>query len=124
MAANGDHQVIQFRPRAEARDAGEHVNARGWPQSGSTPGPQASVTQLARQAEPDDLRLYERNPEEPDDYRHRMIANVAAGVFAIALTAIGVWLATTISDLRKSQDCVLYGLRNCGSITDAIQRRN
>ena len=30
---------------------------------------------------------------EPDDYRHRMLANLAAFAFTVALTAIGIWLA-------------------------------
>lgn len=120
MAGNGEHQVIPFRPRA-TREPGERPPVRGWDRSGQ--GQSAQVTQLAHHNEPDDLSQYERSPEEPDEYRHRMIANVAAGLFAIALTSIGLWLAITITDLRKKQDCVLYGLRNCGSITDAVNRR-
>ena len=51
-----------------------------------------------------------------DDYRHRMLINAA--VFAVAglLIAGGIWLAITIADLRKTQDCVLAGRRNCAAI--------
>jgi hypothetical protein len=69
----------------------------------------------ARQ-QPADLARYERAPEEPDDFRHRMLANLAAFAFTVALTAIGIWLAMSIADLRKTQDCVLMGRRDCARI--------
>ena len=55
--------------------------------------------------------------DEPDDFRHRMLANVAALAFTVALTAIGIWLAVSIADLRKTQDCVLMGRRDCARIS-------
>ena len=57
--------------------------------------------------------------DEPDDFRHRMLANVAAFAFTVALTAIGIWLAMSIADLRRTQDCVLMGRRDCVRISDA-----
>ena len=42
-----------------------------------------------------------------------MLANVAAFAFTVALTAVGIWLAMSIADLRKTQDCVLMGRRDC-----------
>jgi hypothetical protein len=104
MAANGDHQVIKFRPRGLP-----HPADRGWEH-------RQSAAQRAHPPEPDPLSQYETETEEPEDYRHRMIANAAAAIFAITLTAIGIWLAFTISDLRKTQDCVLVGRSNCASI--------
>ena len=65
----------------------------------------------------DDLSRYERPRDEPDDFRHRMLANVAALAFTVALTAIGIWLAVSIADLRKTQDCVLMGRRDCARIS-------
>ena len=64
-----------------------------------------------------DLSRYERPRDEPDDFRHRMLANVAALAFTVALTAIGIWLAMSIADLRKTQDCVLMGRRDCARIS-------
>ena len=64
-----------------------------------------------------DLSRYERSRDEPDDFRHRMLANVAALSFTVALTAIGIWLAISIADLRKTQDCVLMGRRDCARIS-------
>jgi len=60
----------------------------------------------------DDLAKYERG-ENPDDYRHRMVVNVVAFVFVIALIAAGLWLADTMAAMRKNQDCVLSGRRGC-----------
>lgn len=51
---------------------------------------------------------------EADDYRRRMIANAAGFAVAVALTASGIWLAVTLAELRKAQDCVLVGRRDCG----------
>lgn len=65
-----------------------------------------------------DLSRYERPSEEPDDFRHRMLANIAALAFTIALTAIGIWLAMSIADLRRTQDCVLMGRRDCARISE------
>lgn len=42
-----------------------------------------------------------------------MLANLAAFIFAALLTAIGIWLATTMADLRKGQDCSLLGRHDC-----------
>ena len=60
---------------------------------------------------------FERDREEPDEFRHRTLANLAALAFTVALTAIGIWLAMSIADLRKTQDCVLMGRRDCAHIS-------
>jgi hypothetical protein len=54
--------------------------------------------------------------DEPDNYRQRMINNGLALAFCIALVVIGVWLATSIAQMRKNQDCVLSGRRNCANV--------
>jgi hypothetical protein len=46
-----------------------------------------------------------------------MLANIAAFAFTVALTAIGIWLAMSIADLRKTQDCLMMGRRDCARIT-------
>jgi hypothetical protein len=55
--------------------------------------------------------------EEPDNYRQRMINNGLALAFCVLLVAIGIWLATAIAELRRNQDCVLSGRRNCANLT-------
>ena len=52
-----------------------------------------------------------------------MLANIAALAFTVALTAIGIWLAVSIADLRKTQDCVLMGRRDCARISATPQRQ-
>ena len=54
--------------------------------------------------------------EEPDNYRQRMINNGLAFAFCLLLVAIGVWLATSIAEMRRNQDCVLSGRRNCANV--------
>ena len=63
----------------------------------------------------DDLAKYARG-SEPDDYRHRMIVNAAAFAFVAALIGAGLWLATSLAELRRNQDCALSGRRNCAPI--------
>jgi hypothetical protein len=104
IASEEEHRVLKFRPRTSFQPPGR----RG--ELGKPAQP--------KQAQPeDDLARYERDRDEPDDFRQRMLANVAAFAFTIALTAIGIWLAMSIADLRKTQDCVLMGRRDCAHIS-------
>ncbi|MGO9361707.1 MAG: hypothetical protein ACLP1D_29180 [Xanthobacteraceae bacterium] len=45
-----------------------------------------------------------------------MIVNFAALFFVLFLTGAGVWLATTIRDLRRTQSCLLVGRRDCARL--------
>jgi hypothetical protein len=63
----------------------------------------------------EDLAKYERG-DDADDYRHRMLINAAALVFVAGLIFAGLWLAESMAELRKNQDCVLSGRRNCSPI--------
>ena len=101
IASEQEHRVLQFRPRTPAPVPGRHGS------------PDERHRQDDFPPEPNDLSRYERSREEPDDFRHRMLANIAAFAFTVALTAIGIWLAMSIADLRKTQDCVLMGRRDC-----------
>ena len=105
IASEEEHRVLQFRQRALAHPPGQRseLGRRAQPQDD--------------QPEPNDLSRYERPRDEPDDFRHRMLANLAAIAFTVALTAIGIWLAMSIADLRKTQDCVLMGRRDCAIIS-------
>ena len=105
IAAEEEHRVLQFRPRNPGL-------APDWRRA-----PNAQARQEDIQQEPNDLSRYERPREEPDDFRHRMLANIAAFAFTVALTAIGIWLAMSIADLRRTQDCVLMGRRDCVRIS-------
>ena len=107
---NDEHIVLKFRPRTSAHPPGHRDGGPG--QHRNEPGDQANSGPAAN-----DLSRYERPRDEPDDFRHRMLANVAALAFTVALTAIGIWLAMSIADLRKTQDCVLMGRRDCARIS-------
>jgi hypothetical protein len=65
----------------------------------------------------EDIGKYERDRGgDGGDYRHRMYMNVI-GFFACALlVAAGVWIANAIAELRKNQDCVLSGRRDCAHL--------
>jgi hypothetical protein len=63
----------------------------------------------------EDVGKYARS-DEPDNYRQRMINNGLALAFCLVLITIGVWLANTIAEMRRNQDCVLSGRRNCAQL--------
>ena len=97
-----DHRVVPFRPRGD-----------GWR------GPQH--TPFASPVE--GLAKYEGGAEQDDNYRHRMMVNLAALAFTVALAIAGIWLAIQIADMRKNQDCLLSGRRNCAPIdVKALER--
>ena len=104
---NDEHVVLKFRPRTSDHPPGHRDSGPG-----HEPGDQPISGPAAN-----DLSRYQRPRDEPDDFRHRMLANVAALAFTVALTAIGIWLAMSIADLRKTQDCVLMGRRDCARIS-------
>ncbi|MCC6888966.1 MAG: hypothetical protein IT536_10570 [Hyphomicrobiales bacterium] len=62
-----------------------------------------------------DLKKFESSQGE-DDYRHRMTMNVLALLATTILVVVGIWLAFSIADLRKKQDCYLQGGRNCNQL--------
>lgn len=70
------------------------------------PQPESPVEDISKYAQED----------VPDDYRQRMINNVLVLAFCVVLVAIGVWLANGIAQMRKNQDCVLSGRRNCAEV--------
>jgi len=88
-----EHRVLKFVPRTSA----------------TAPHPPAP-------SGASDLSRYEKAPDEPDDFRHRMLANSVAFALTAVLIGIGIWLAISIADLRKTQDCVLTGRRDCAHI--------
>ena len=96
--ADDEGRVVRFRPRGGARQV------LRWP-----------LPTVRRDAPVDDLSKYERIEGE-DDYRHRMTMNALALAATIFLVVAGVWLASVISEMVKTQDCFLSGRRNCAPI--------
>jgi hypothetical protein len=101
VAAEEEHRVLQFRPRSALHAQACLSNAASQPRRPETT------------PEPLDLSRYEQPREEEDDFRQRMLANIAAFAFTVALTAVAIWLAMSIADLRRTQDCVLMGRHDC-----------
>lgn len=60
-----------------------------------------------------DLEKFERAPDEPDDFRHRMIMNALGLVATVVLIVTGIWIADVMAHMRKDQDCVLTGRSGC-----------
>lgn len=101
-ASEEDHRVVPFRPRG-----GKWRGVRHTPFASPVEG----------------LAKYEGGAEQDDNYRHRMIVNLAALAFTVALAVAGIWLAIQIADMRKNQDCLLSGRRNCAPIdVKALER--
>ena len=98
-----EHRVLKFRPRTMARPPTSRQSEQGLKEDET--------------AKANDFSRYEQPQDDPDDFRHRMLANLAAFAFTVALTAVGIWLAMSIADLRKTQDCVLMGRRDCARIS-------
>jgi hypothetical protein len=94
-----DRRVIRFRPRDAYRSGWR------WPVQRSRPGEPPVA----------DLTKYERSKSE-DDYRHRMTMNALALLVTTVLVVTGIWLAISIADMRKKQDCYLQGGRNCNQL--------
>jgi hypothetical protein len=95
-------QVLQFRPR----------------QRTSEPNGAAQAAEAADEdALPDDLAAYEQDrDDEPVNYAQRMLMNVIAIAVVCVLIGVGVWLADTIAEMERDQDCVLQGRQNCAPI--------
>jgi hypothetical protein len=96
-------QVLQFRPRVLDRLAAH--------ESSETLG-----------AEFDDFAQYERDQAEDENLNHprRMLMNGIAVAVVTVLIGVGVWLADTIADMERDQDCVLQGRQNCAPVELAV----
>src|ERR1700704_3290783 len=99
--SDNDHRVVPFRPRRPACSA-----SRGWRLARATQHPPPPVEGLAK---------YEGGRSE-DDYRHRMMVNLAALAFTVLLAGAGVWLTIQIADMRKNQDWVFSGRSHCAPV--------
>lgn len=76
----------------------------------------ASATPQPVKDDLDDFAQFEQEQDEPIDYRRRMIMNLIALAILASLVGLGVWIADTISDLQRDQDCLMQGRSNCAPI--------
>ena len=70
-----------------------------------------------------DLEKFERAPEEPDDFRHRMTMNLLGLAVTVALVVTGIWIADVMAHMRKDQDCVLIGRPGCTPVDVPVRPR-
>jgi hypothetical protein len=70
----------------------------------------------------DDLAKYERD-RDSEGYRQRMMNNLLAFGVLCFIVYCGIWLTSTMAQLRKDQDCVLTGRTNCSPIRIPIEPR-
>ena len=98
-------QVLQFRPRVVDRLGPHELTDR---QGG----------------EFDEFAQFEQDQEEDEsvNYPRRMLMNGIAVAVVTVLIGVGVWLADTIADMERDQDCVLQGRQNCAPIDFAAPR--
>jgi len=93
-------RIIRFRPRTAT------PNLWRWNASRTKAGAPSGVS----------LTKFQHPPGE-DDYRHRMTMNVLALAVTVVLVVVGLWLAVSIAEMRKNQDCYLQGGRNCNHLS-------
>jgi hypothetical protein len=77
---------------------------------------------LASRPAVEDIGKYEGGARE-DDYRHRMLMNVLGFLTCAFLVAAGVWIASSIAQLRSQQDCVFSGRHDCAHIDEPSRVR-
>ena len=100
-------KVLPFRPRGVAAQDSASRALRPAASSGED------------ESEPfDDLAQYEQDREQDEsvDYPHRMLMNIIAVMVLTILIGAGIWLADTITDMERNQDCILQGRQNCAPI--------
>ena len=55
-------------------------------------------------------------PGPPEDEGNRNLENTVLLAFLVVLVGAGIWLLSTMADVRKVQDCAAQGRRNCATI--------
>jgi hypothetical protein len=127
IVTDDDHRVIQFRPRNAARSLTASQVSQPAPQTvpichprattrDALPSPRATASYVGTAPQPESMEPHGERPQgrpSPVDYRQRMIVNVIALVFILFLTGASVWVVATIKDLRRTQNCLLIGRRDC-----------
>jgi hypothetical protein len=54
--------------------------------------------------------------QPPEDEGNRNVENAVLLGFLAVLVGAGVWLLSTMAEVRKAQDCAAQGRRNCVEI--------
>jgi hypothetical protein len=111
--------VVHDRPDPnETRQSGQILNFRLRRRIERQPlrSPAPAPAPAPDDADPlDDLSRYEEE-DRNINYRHRLLMNMIAVMIVSLLVGAGVWIADTIAEMQKDQDCVLQGRQNCAPI--------
>jgi hypothetical protein len=117
----GSSKAIRNRPNPRDAEAIGQV-LRFEPRQPGKPAREAFTIEPAED-DIDEFARFEQEQDEPIDYRHRMIMNVIALAIVTLLVGLGVWIADTISDLQREQDCLMQGRSNCAPIEVPVPMR-
>jgi len=98
--SESEGRILQFRPRGS-------LFARNAPRPPPVPN----------------LEKFEHAPDEPDDFRHRMLMNGLGLLVTVVLIGVGLWIAEVMAHMRKDQDCVLTGRAGCAPVEVPIRAR-
>lgn len=101
-------RVVTLRPREGRRGGARRLSVIDPQNDPAWLGEQRS--DQAGGLEPED------DKQDDDDHRYRTLSNIIGVALIAVLIGTGVWLAHAIADMRKMQDCVLSGRRNCAPI--------
>lgn len=114
---HGGFDVMHDRPDPnEAHESAQVLRFQRRRRAGQQPPRGSATAANGSETEPiDDLARYEEE-DSSVDYRHRMMMNFIAVLIVAALVGAGVWIADTITDMEKAQDCVMQGRQNCAPI--------
>ncbi len=108
-------QAAHSRPDPHDRDTLGQVLPFRRPGLASPQVPPAQSTEADIEP-PDEFDQFEQDQDEVVDYRQRMVMNLIALAVVALLVATGAWLADTIADMQRDQDCVMQGRVNCAPI--------
>jgi len=116
--ASRSAEVLQFRPRQRVAEPSLRQPSLTQPNLADPYAAQPDDEALL-----DDLSRYEQDREdEPVNYARRMLMNLIAIAVVAVLIGVGVWLADTIAQMERDQDCVLQGRHNCAPIEVPVAR--
>jgi hypothetical protein len=116
----GGSQAAKNRP--DPRAVGGFGQVLPFRRPGQPPLPAPPARPVVDDIEPtehhlsDDFAQFEQDQDEIVDYRQRALMNVIALTVVAFLVSAGVWLADTIADMERDQDCIMQGRVNCEPI--------
>ncbi len=118
---NSNQHAAPMNPKPK-RDHDAH--GRILPFNPRRPPPYGAFSNLTSHQSPvGEFDQYQSAGSGDDDYRHRMKMNALALLVLIVLIAGGMWIVDVMAQMRKNQDCVLSGGRNCAAVTEQPRAR-